>query len=162
MKTLAIVLLLIIAAGVGYLAYSEYQKRQFVAEVAERIVNPHGLEDAERSGNMIFQSFGYMAPIKTAVTEVYENTGRLPTSLLDAKYKMDPESLPSHIEDIVVAGNGEIITTFDVSELGLSGVIEVAVLKLTPHVDDQGLYWSCSANPQLNKYPELLTSVCRP
>ena len=147
---------------VGYLAYSEYQKRQFVAEVAERIVNPHGLENAERSVSMIFVSLGHMAPIKKAVTEIYESTGRLPTSLLDAKYKLDPESLPSHIEDIVIAGNGAIITTFDVTELGLSGVIEVAALRLTPHLYDHGLEWSCSANPQLNKYPELLTSVCRP
>ena len=41
MKGLITILLVIIAAGVGYLAFSEYQKRQVVQAVVEEISNPY-------------------------------------------------------------------------------------------------------------------------
>ncbi len=162
-KNPVIVLLLIIAAGVGYLAYSEYQKRQFVANIAEHFGDPRGLETPERTKNMIAESLGLMGGIKAAVAEHYENTGLFPTSLLDVGYPTHPMPLPSHIEDIVIAGNGEILTTFDILQLGLSGVIEVATLRMTPEPrDNGGLNWTCSANPQLSMHPELLIAACRP
>lgn len=40
MKQAVVVLLAIIAAGVGYLAYSDYRKKQVVEEVVEAMSNP--------------------------------------------------------------------------------------------------------------------------
>lgn len=42
MKGIAIALLSIIAIGVGYLAYSEYQRRQALADFAHRVSDPDG------------------------------------------------------------------------------------------------------------------------
>ena len=42
MKPITTLLLFIIAAGVGYLAFSEYQKRQALADMAERMSDPKG------------------------------------------------------------------------------------------------------------------------
>ena len=40
MKGLIVVLLILIASGVGYLAYSKYQERQLATGLAEEFVNP--------------------------------------------------------------------------------------------------------------------------
>jgi LPS O-antigen subunit length determinant protein (WzzB/FepE family) len=41
MKGLMTILLIVIASGVAYLAFSEYQKRQVVQAIAEEISNPY-------------------------------------------------------------------------------------------------------------------------
>ncbi len=74
MKGLITLLLVIIAAGVGYLAFSEYQKRQIVVAVVEELSNPY----AKLAGR--WTNLAYMRCDEISDVEIVEESalGQIP------------------------------------------------------------------------------------
>lgn len=161
MKNLTTLLLLIIAAGVGYMAYSEYQKRQIAYAVVEKYTNPHGIADLPAAQKMIGDFFLLAGRAKRGVDDYYVLNGEFPSTLFEAGVTIAADSLPKHIDDVYLAEDGEIVGVFNPREVGLPKRVNRAVLRITPSIwEDGGLLWECTADYPLNDYSELVPELC--
>jgi len=152
LKGLVVALLVFIASGVGYLAYTEMQKQNAVDDMAVRIIQSR-VADGLRAA----------AGPKAAVTEYYYDEGQFPNTWYEAGVSIASMGLPSHIKSLELEANGVIVINYDSYSLNLPASVSVAEFKLIPTPNESGdIEWSCAANPLFAQQKDIVPAACWP
>ena len=92
---------------------------------------------------------------RTAVTEVYDQTGDFPTNNADAGLSPATSITGTYVNNVAVGANGVITATMEGT--GVSAGIQNATLTLTPTDEGGSVSWLCAGSAD-NKY---LPQACR-
>ena len=152
MKGLVVALLVFIAAGVGYLAYTEMQKQNAVDEMAIRMIQSRVADGLRAS-----------AGPKAAVTEFYLDKGQFPDTWYEAGVSIAAIGLPSHVRSLELQGDGVIVIDYSPYALKLPSTTSVAQFNLIPSPNESGdLEWNCVPSPEFGQQKDILPAACWP
>ena len=103
------------------------------------------------------EAFSLAGGQKSAVSEVYANTGAWPTSNTDAGIATDTDIKGKYVEKVTVAG-GKIVATM-INTTGISAGIKGKTLTLSPIVNNGSVDWTCTSNAAQKYVPKVCTGT---
>jgi type IV pilus assembly protein PilA len=151
MKGAIILLLVIIAAGVCYLAFTEMRQQSAIDEYQIKISQSRVADGLRVAGGA-----------RAAIQEYYSDFGKFPESFNEAGVSIGTTSLPMGVTGIVYGGNGVIAIMYSPSQLGLPKKISSADILLQPDPTESGsLNWTCTASVPFANYKNIVPAACR-
>ncbi len=143
-------LLLIIAAGVGYVAFSEYQKRQYVSDVSENMRR-----------QVVADGIRFSIPHRNGVANYFSENESFPIAVSQLDISASQSIRPHGVLSVDLRAHGQVAVILSGSTLGLSYSDGEPVLLFTPEEKDGVLSWRCAGDGALAEHADLLPSACR-
>lgn len=149
-KGISTLLLLIIAAGVGYFAFSEFQKRQFASDVSDNMRK-----------QIVGEGIRFSVVHRNEVADYYWENEAFPITAYQLESFASQSVRPYGILGIDLREGGQVSVSLSASALGLSYSDGEPVLLFTPEDNDGVLSWKCEGAGALAGNVDLLPSACR-
>ncbi|MDJ0939013.1 MAG: pilin [Woeseiaceae bacterium] len=158
MKGLIVVLLLIIAGGVSYLAVNESRKKQEAEDLANEIAT-RALQ------SRVMEGITFSVEARWAVRDYYEANGVFPESFSDVGIETFRLNRPESVLNMKLEDDGVIVVNYVPSRLGLY-LMDVTALYWVPKPNDKGgIDWSCVPSEEFGviaKEKEIIPEPCYP